>query len=67
MNEADLVKKGEGMKISNEVIQWLRENAYAVKSGEHYFLPDFPLDKVPDILQIPITKKLWQALIKAMK
>ncbi len=50
------------MKLSSEVIKWLRENAYAFKDEDCYFLPDFPQDKVPDRLQIPVKKKLWQLL-----
>ena len=50
------------MQISKEVIQWLRENAYAFKEGEHWFLPDFPKDQIPDKLEIPMRKRIWQAL-----
>ena len=50
------------MKIPNEVIKWLKENAYAVEDENYYFLPDFPQDKIPDRLQIPVDKRLWKEL-----
>jgi len=50
------------MKISDEVLRWLKENAYAVKGKGYWFLPSFPLDEMPDSLHIPINKHSWQQI-----
>ncbi len=50
------------MKVSEEVVKWLRENAYAVKGDEFYFLPDFPPEQTPDYLHIPIRPKKWREI-----
>ena len=48
------------MEINNEVLKWLKENAYAVKGkGDYWFLADFPQDSIPDRLEIPMNKRLW--------
>lgn len=52
------------MELTEDVIRWLEENAYAVKGKEYRFFSDFPSDQVPDRLQIPIGKKLWEKLNK---
>ena len=54
------------MKISEEVVKWLREKAYAVKGEDYYFLTDFPPDEIPDNLHIPVKQKLWQQLLDLM-
>ena len=48
------------MKLTKDVARWLKENAYAVKGGEYWFLPDFPDGQVPDKLEIPIKKQSWE-------
>ncbi len=47
------------MDLTEAVVKWLRENAYAVKKGEYWFLSDFPSDQIPDRLEIPIRKRDW--------
>ena len=47
------------MKITSEVLRWLKDNAYAVKGEDYWFLPDFPTDQTPDKLEIPINKRKW--------
>ena len=47
------------MHLSKDVVQWLKENAYAVKGEEYYFLDDFPRGQVPNNLVIPVNKRLW--------
>jgi len=47
------------LELTKDVARWLKENAYAVKGGETWFLPDFPDEKIPDRLVIPITKRSW--------
>lgn len=54
------------MKISNEVIKWLKDNAYAVRNDGkvdvYWLLRDFPVECVPDKLHIPISKRSWQEI-----
>ena len=50
------------MNIPSEVLKWLKENAYAVKDGEHWFITDFPEDEIPDNLHIPMNKRRWQPI-----
>ena len=45
--------------ITNELLKWLNDHAYAVKGEEYWFLPDFDTTQKPDRLEIPMTKKLW--------
>ena len=52
------------MEMTREVAKWLRENAYAVKDKDYWFLPDFPQSQVPDKLEIPMKDKAWQSIIK---
>jgi hypothetical protein len=49
------------MKINKEVVLWLRENAYAIKDEQAWFLPDFPDDKIPHHLMIPVTPGFWKS------
>jgi len=48
------------MKITNEVRKWLKENAYAAKGADIYFITEFPIGEVPDRLIIPIKKRSWR-------
>ena len=47
------------MEINDEVLKWLKANAYAVKEEEYWFLSDFPENQTPDRLEIPINNKNW--------
>jgi len=51
------------MKITDEVRKWLKENAYAAKDADVYFITDFPVGEVPDRLIIPIKKRSWQQIL----
>ena len=52
------------MIVPQEVIKWLKENAYAEKDGEFWFVTDFPKDRLPERLIIPLGKRsrLWDML-----
>lgn len=50
------------MNIPDEVIRWLKENAYAAKGKEHWFLRDFPKDEIPDSLHVPMNKRIWRPI-----
>jgi len=50
------------MQLTEGIVKWLKENAYAVKEGIYWFLPDFPSDQIPDRLEIPIKKRSWEKL-----
>jgi hypothetical protein len=52
------------MKLTGDIVKWLEENAYAVKNGEHWFLVDFPNDQIPDKLEVPVKKRLWEQLVR---
>ena len=52
------------MKFTEDVQKWLRENAYAVKGDDYWFLPDFPSEQVPDRLEIPIKGQSWKKYIR---
>ena len=54
------------MKITSEIAKWLRENAYAVKGSEYWFLSDFPSSQTPDRLEIPMKDKAWQSILKSI-
>ena len=51
------------MKMSDEVLKWLRENAYAVKEEGFWLVSDFPIGNVPDRLHIPVNKRFWQQIL----
>ena len=53
--------------MNPELLKWLKENAYAVKGDAHWFLPDFPIDQIPDKLEIPINKRSWSKILKLTK
>ena len=55
------------MKLTQDIARWLKENAYAVKDDEYWFLPDFPNEQTPDRLEIPIKKRAWGKYKEAMK
>ena len=48
------------MKLTEDIVRWLKENAYAVKGEDYYFLPDSPGEQIPDRLEIPINKRTWE-------
>lgn len=50
------------MRTSNEVLKWLKGNAYAVKGNNYYTMADFPEDDVPDRLHIPLRKRAWREI-----
>jgi len=50
------------LNLPDEVEKWLKENAYAIKGQDAYFVTDFPQDKQPDYLIIPVTNHNWKAL-----
>ena len=50
------------MTISDEVLKWLKENAYAVKGENYWFITDFPPNEIPESLHIPIKKRSWQQI-----
>ena len=51
------------MKTPTEVIKWLKDNAYAVKGKDYWLLSDFPLNELPDKLEIPMNRKRWDLII----
>ncbi len=55
------------MKLTKDVVKWLKENAYVLKDNEYWFLPDFPSEQTPDRLEIPVSKQSWRKLAEAMK
>uniref|UniRef100_A0A6M3JLH0 Uncharacterized protein n=1 Tax=viral metagenome TaxID=1070528 RepID=A0A6M3JLH0_9ZZZZ len=42
--------------------KWLKDNAYAVKGKDCWFLPDFPNDRIPDRLEIPMNERSWREI-----
>lgn len=50
------------MELTEDVEKWLRKNAYAVKGGNYWFLPDFPSEQTPDKLEIPVSNRSWEKL-----
>ena len=50
------------MMIPHEIIKWFRENTYAVKDGDYWFITDFPDGKIPDNLSVPVKKKMWNEI-----
>jgi len=52
------------MEIPLEVIKWLKNNAYAVKEKDYWFLSDFPPDMVPEKLEIPMRSRMWKLIVK---
>ena len=48
------------MQLTEDVVKWLKENAYAVKDKDYWFLNDFPSDQIPDRLEIPMNKQAWR-------
>ena len=55
------------MKLTKDVVKWLKENAYAAKAEEYWFLPDFPSEQTPDKLEIPIRKKTWSEITQSLQ
>ena len=47
------------MKLTKDIVKWLKENAYAIKGKEYWLLSDFPNEQIPDKLEIPINKRSW--------
>ena len=55
------------MILTKDIIRFLKENAYAVKGGEYWFLSDFPSDQMPERLEIPMNKRAWEQLKEVSK
>ena len=51
------------------IIRWLRANAYAAIGEQYWLLRDFPADKVPERLHIPISSntKIWRIIKNSPK
>lgn len=55
------------MELTEDTMKWLKENAYAIKGEDFWFLPDFPDDQIPDRLEIPIKKRSWENIKSQVK
>ena len=49
-------------KITDDVLDWLVHNAYAVKDGGFWLMRDFPEAATPEMLHIPMTSRSWNEI-----